>query len=58
MVARFVPALKPGAGSVSITGAVTMFVCLISLLLALTLGQQAGFTSHSAWHYSPPGFSS
>jgi EmrB/QacA subfamily drug resistance transporter len=46
MVARFVPALKPvGRQRFDYPGAVALFVCLMSLLLALTLGQQAGFTS-------------
>src|SRR5262249_26070442 len=44
MVARFVPAIRPGGGQrFDYVGAVTLFVSLLSLLLALTLGQQAGF---------------
>ena len=44
MVLRFVPALKPARGQrFDFAGAVTLFVSLLSLLLALTLGQQEGF---------------
>lgn len=44
MVARFVPALKPAGGQrFDFLGAFTLFVSLMALLLALTLGQRAGF---------------
>ena len=46
MVVRFVPAITPEGGQrFDYIGAVTLFVSLISLLLALTLGQQAGFAT-------------
>jgi EmrB/QacA subfamily drug resistance transporter len=46
MVLRFVPAITPEGGQrFDYLGAVTLFVSLISLLLALTLGQQAGFAT-------------
>jgi MFS family permease len=46
MVVRFVPAITPEGGQrFDYLGAVTLFVSLISLLLALTLGQQAGFAT-------------
>jgi EmrB/QacA subfamily drug resistance transporter len=46
MVLRFVPAIRPsGSQRFDYLGAVTLFVSLISLLLALTLGQQAGFAT-------------
>jgi EmrB/QacA subfamily drug resistance transporter len=45
MVAHFVPDLKPaGRQQFDYLGACTLFVSLIALLLALTLGQQIGFT--------------
>ena len=45
MVMRFVPNLKPAGGQrFDLLGAVTLFICLMALLMALTLGQQAGFT--------------
>ena len=48
MVLRFVPAIRPsGSQRFDYLGAVTLFVSLISLLLALTLGQQAGFATLS-----------
>jgi EmrB/QacA subfamily drug resistance transporter len=44
MVLRFVPAIKPVGGQrFDFVGAATLFVSLLSLLLALTLGQQEGF---------------
>jgi EmrB/QacA subfamily drug resistance transporter len=44
MVIRFVPSLKPEGGQrFDLLGAVMLFICLIALLMALTLGQQAGF---------------
>ncbi|MGC9332521.1 MAG: MFS transporter, partial [Anaerolineae bacterium] len=44
MVLRFVPALKPkGRQRFDLPGALTLFASLLSLLLALTLGQQLGF---------------
>ena len=46
MVARFVPALKPlGAQRFDYTGALSLFVSLIALLLALSLGQRVGFAT-------------
>ncbi len=46
MVLRFVPASTPEGGQrFDTVGAITLFVSLISLLLALTLGQQAGFNT-------------
>jgi EmrB/QacA subfamily drug resistance transporter len=45
MVLRFVPALQPQGGQrFDFTGAGTLFVTLISLLLALSIGQNAGFS--------------
>jgi len=45
MVARFVPDLKPAGGQrFDYLGAFTLFVSLMALLLALTFGQQLGFT--------------
>jgi len=45
MVARFVPDLKPtGKQRFDYVGAFTLFVSLMALLLALTFGQQIGFT--------------
>jgi Na+/melibiose symporter-like transporter len=44
MVLRFVPALKPSGGQrFDLAGALTLFLCLMALLMALTLGQQLGF---------------
>ncbi|GAB4540994.1 MAG: MFS transporter [Anaerolineae bacterium] len=44
MVARFIPDIKPvGKQQFDYWGAFTLFVSLIALLLALTLGQQIGF---------------
>lgn len=44
LVARFIPDLKPaGRQQFDYLGACTLFVSLIALLLALTLGQQIGF---------------
>jgi EmrB/QacA subfamily drug resistance transporter len=46
MVLRFVPDFKPtGRQKFDFGGAVTLFISLISLLLALTLGQQSGFSN-------------
>lgn len=45
MVARFVPDFKPAGGQrFDYLGAFTLFVSLMALLLALTFGQQLGFT--------------
>jgi len=45
MVVRFVPALKPAGGQrFDVPGALTLFVSLMALLMALTLGQQRSFT--------------
>ncbi len=50
MVARFVPALKPTGGQrFDYLGAFTLFVSLMSLLLALTLGEQLGFGETLVW---------
>jgi EmrB/QacA subfamily drug resistance transporter len=44
MVIRFVPVLKPAGGQrFDLVGALTLFLCLMALLMALTLGQQVGF---------------
>ncbi len=44
MVLRFVPAFTPaGRQQFDYFGAITLFISLVSLLLALTLGQQLGF---------------
>jgi len=44
MVVRFVPAIQPEGGQqFDIPGAATLFVGLISLLFALSIGQEAGF---------------
>lgn len=46
MVLRFVPAFKPaGRQRFDLAGALTLFAGLMALLLALTLGQQMGFTA-------------
>lgn len=46
MSAKFVPATKPaGRQKFDFPGAVTMFLSLLAFLLALTWGQEAGFTS-------------
>jgi EmrB/QacA subfamily drug resistance transporter len=48
MVARFVPDIKPaGEQHFDYLGAFTLFVSLMALLLALTFGQQIGFTEIS-----------
>jgi EmrB/QacA subfamily drug resistance transporter len=45
MVIRFVPALKPAGGQrFDLAGALTLFLCLMAFLMALTLGQGKGFT--------------
>jgi len=45
MVIRFVPALNPAGGQrFDLAGALTLFLCLMALLMALTLGQRKGFT--------------
>jgi EmrB/QacA subfamily drug resistance transporter len=45
MVIHFVPNLKPAGGQrFDLLGAVILFVSLMALLMALTLGQNAGFT--------------
>lgn len=42
---RYVPAFKPvGKQQFDYAGAITLFISLLALLLALTLGQQVGFT--------------
>jgi EmrB/QacA subfamily drug resistance transporter len=44
MAVRFVPALRPsGRQRFDLPGAITLFLCVFSLLLALTLGQGLGF---------------
>jgi EmrB/QacA subfamily drug resistance transporter len=44
MVSRFVPTIRPKGGQrFDLIGAVTLFVSLLALLLALTLGQRQGF---------------
>jgi EmrB/QacA subfamily drug resistance transporter len=44
MVLRFVPTIKPPGGQrFDFLGAVTLFIALLALLLALTLGQENGF---------------
>jgi EmrB/QacA subfamily drug resistance transporter len=46
MVLRFVPGLKPPGGQrFDLAGAGTLFVSLMALLIALTLGQQRGFAA-------------
>jgi len=46
MVIRFVPAFKPEGGQrFDFAGALFLFVSLMALLLALTLGQQVGFAA-------------
>ncbi len=45
MVLRFVPAFKPAGGQrFDLAGALTLFAGLMAFLMALTLGQQVGFT--------------
>ncbi|NIM93502.1 MAG: DHA2 family efflux MFS transporter permease subunit, partial [Anaerolineales bacterium] len=45
MVLRFVPASRPKwSGRFDFLGAITLFISLISLLFALTVGQEQGFT--------------
>jgi EmrB/QacA subfamily drug resistance transporter len=45
MVLRFVPITRPPGGQrFDYLGALTLFACLLTLLLALTIGQQRGFT--------------
>ncbi len=45
---RFVPSKKPAGGQFfDYQGAITLFISLLSLLLALTLGQRIGFTQPS-----------
>ena len=44
MVMRYVPAIQPEGGQrFDIPGAATLFIALISLLFAMTIGQEAGF---------------
>jgi MFS family permease len=44
MSLRYIPAFKPtGKQQFDFAGAITLFISLLSLLLALTLGQQLGF---------------
>lgn len=48
LVHKFVPNYKPVAGQIfDLPGAVTMFIGLLSFLLALTFGQRLGFTHFS-----------
>jgi EmrB/QacA subfamily drug resistance transporter len=50
MVLRFVPNIPPRGGQrFDIPGALTFFISLISLLLALTFGQQFTFTTGWIW---------
>jgi EmrB/QacA subfamily drug resistance transporter len=50
MAIRFVPDIPPRGGQrFDIPGALTFFISLISLLLALTFGQQFGFTTGWIW---------
>ncbi|HSR31786.1 MAG TPA: DHA2 family efflux MFS transporter permease subunit [Anaerolineae bacterium] len=45
MVLRYVPSFKPAGGQrFDLIGALVLFVGLMALLMALTLGQQVGFT--------------
>jgi EmrB/QacA subfamily drug resistance transporter len=45
MVVRFVPAFKPAGGQrFDVPGALALFVSLMALLMALTLGQERSFT--------------
>jgi len=45
MVYRFVPEIKPGGKQrFDILGAAAMFICMLSFLFALTIGQQIGFS--------------
>ncbi len=45
MTVRFVPDIKPkGRQQFDFLGAVTLFLCLLAFLFALTLGQSAGFS--------------
>jgi EmrB/QacA subfamily drug resistance transporter len=47
MVIRFVPDIKPvGAQRFDFLGAITLFISLLALLSALTIGQNIGFTNH------------
>lgn len=47
MVLRFVPALKPeGNQHFDFQGAVTLFISLLAFLIALTVGQNLGFTDY------------
>jgi MFS family permease len=44
MVIRYVPAFKPAGGQrFDLVGALLLFTCLMTCLMALTLGQQVGF---------------
>lgn len=50
MVIRLVPAHKPVGGQhFDFLGALVLFVSLMALLMALTLGQQMGFTGWGIW---------
>lgn len=50
MVLRFVPVIKPpGEQRFDFSGAATLFVSLLSFLLALTLGQLHGFAASEVW---------
>ncbi|MBN2554658.1 MAG: MFS transporter [Anaerolineales bacterium] len=46
MVMRYVPAIQPEGGQrFDIPGAATLFIALISLLYAMTIGQESGFAN-------------
>lgn len=50
LVIRFVPAIRPPGGQrFDFWGAITLFLSLLMLLLALTLGQQSNFTDFASW---------
>lgn len=47
MVIRFVPAIKPvGIQRFDFRGAITLFISLLAFLIALTVGQNIGFTNY------------
>ncbi|MCJ7622041.1 MAG: MFS transporter [Anaerolineaceae bacterium] len=48
MVMRFVPDIRPkGKQRFDFPGAIILFICLLTFLLALTLGQRLGFTNQT-----------
>jgi EmrB/QacA subfamily drug resistance transporter len=48
MVLRFVPDIRPkGKQHFDFPGAIILFICLLTFLLALTLGQRMGFTNQT-----------